>query len=1073
MDNRTRAARETEEAYQKATEENAATEERLAQTEATGEELAARIRALTESDAYREGRQLDELRRRVGDARRDAEGRRRAAGRAVEEAAADERTAAEVAGEAEKRQGASDDAEAAARQAARRAGMAAVCDEVAAALADDDEPRARHLANGAVHARNDSIARVRTAWEAHRTAERDRASAETLLEDAREKLAAATGQRTRRSEEYETAVAEQAERLRVWARGCVELVLGAAAVDELADRAPYESEVTALVEAAVRVVDREVTEARTLADQRLAELTAERARLTKERDELRRSKDLPPEPPRTRTADRTTLPGAPLWRLVAFRDHVPAEEQAAVEAALEAAGLLDAWVGPHGGLLAPGHDTFAEPDPLPPAPSGSLADALRPEPDGPVPVERVARLLAAIAYGETLPPAHPAAVGADGTWRLAATTGSWSKPESAHIGALARERARERRIAELKALVDGVDASVRQCEQRIAELAARRATLDRERGSLPDHEPVAAARRALDQADAEVGARDDAVREAMRRLDRREAEVVTARRRLDAAAAEHGLPAGGEALARLAAEVEGFRERTADWLAAALRLAGARRVADDARRRAVSSRERATAADEDARQRESTARSLAASLEETERAVGAEYREVLDRIEAYRGDERHAREETRRLEKALRGLADRIGELRGRLNAAAQERDTAIAARDAAAHRLHRHATLGLAADAGGEPPRSTGVTAALETARAVAAAWPSVPHAPKNIADALGRLDETRHQAEQALSDRADLTLETVDETDHVRILTATVDGVTVGATRLLALLAEERGRSRDDITTAERELFDRTLTGDTRRHLAARIRQANELVDGMNARLERVRTASNVAVRLVWQVDPTLPAGTRSARDLLLKDPVRMTDADREALHRFFRDRVEEAKQEQRATSWEEQLAQVLDYTAWHQFVVKLDRANGQGWQLLTKKLHGALSGGEKAIALHLPLFAAVAAHYQSVPEAPRLILLDEVFVGVDTTNRGQVFDLLSSLDLDLLLTSDHEWCTYRELHGIAIHQLITDGDDDAVTTARFVWDGAALVPADTDQADPTTQTAQVTDDSPDTPP
>ena len=148
--------------------------------------------------------------------------------------------------------------------------------------------------------------------------------------------------------------------------------------------------------------------------------------------------------------------------------------------------------------------------------------------------------------------------------------------------------------------------------------------------------------------------------------------------------------------------------------------------------------------------------------------------------------------------------------------------------------------------------------------------------------------------------------------------------------------------------------------------------------------------------------------------------------------------------------AASWEQQLARVFDYTAWHQFVVKIDRANGAGWQLLTRKLHGALSGGEKAIVLHLPLFAAVAAHYQAVPDAPRLILLDEVFVGVDATNRGQVFDLLSTLDLDLLLTSDHEWCTYRELDGIAIHQLITGGDgDDAVTTARFVWTGTALVP------------------------
>ncbi|MFF9690558.1 hypothetical protein [Streptomyces sp. NPDC014623] len=97
------------------------------------------------------------------------------------------------------------------------------------------------------------------------------------------------------------------------------------------------------------------------------------------------------------------------------------------------------------------------------------------------------------------------------------------------------------------------------------------------------------------------------------------------------------------------------------------------------------------------------------------------------------------------------------------------------------------------------------------------------------------------------------------------------------------------------------------------------------------------------------------------------------------------------------------------------------------------------------------HLSLFAA---HYQAVPRAPRLILLDEVFVGVDSTNRGQVFELLCSLDLDLMLPSDHEWCTYRELDGIAVHQLTTGGGgpgDDAVTTARFVWGGADLVAQD----------------------
>ena len=93
-------------------------------------------------------------------------------------------------------------------------------------------------------------------------------------------------------------------------------------------------------------------------------------------------------------------------------------------------------------------------------------------------------------------------------------------------------------------------------------------------------------------------------------------------------------------------------------------------------------------------------------------------------------------------------------------------------------------------------------------------------------------------------------------------------------------------------------------------------------------------------------------------------------------------------------------------------------------------------------------------MAAHYQAVPEAPRVILLDEVFVGVDSSNRGQVFALLCALDLDLVLTSDHEWCTYAELSGIGIHQLITGSDgDEAVTSAHFTWNGHDLLPSDPD--------------------
>ena len=592
----------------------------------------------------------------------------------------------------------------------------------------------------------------------------------------------------------------------------------------------------------------------------------------------------------------------------------------------------------------------------------------------------------------------------------------------------------------------------------LARLGFRRELIAAERAARPAHDELDAAVRALTRAESDRDAADAVVRRQLSTVSAREQEVRATLRTLTSLAAEHGTPTERAALRGLGEAVTAFDEQAQTWLDAHGEFRAAQvSAADHGRaRRAI-------------RHRRRTARGRG-------RRGGAGTRSAL-------GDARRDRRRTaRRLPRGpgrgpaaapppagnwprpprpppgeITALAEQLGALSARRTTDAEVRDAAAARRDAAAARFRHLATGVLPADSGLDDTArfnsvlaaSDGVRAALDAARLVAAAWPAIPYAPSNLGDALHRLSESVHSVRTTLSARADLELETDED---VQIFIAIVDGVRVGAAPLLDILRAEAEQSRHEITEQERELFDQTLTGDTRRHLAARIRQANELVDGMNARLERVRTASRVAVRLVWQVAPDLPTGTRTARDLLLKDPVRLTEHDRESLHRFFRERIDHAKADDTAASWEQQLAQVFDYTAWHRFTVKIDRANGDGWQPLTKKLHGALSGGEKAIALHLPLFAAVAAHYQVAPEAPRVILLDEVFVGVDTTNRGQVFALLSALDLDLVLTSDHEWCTYAELTGIGIHQLITGSDgDDAVTTARFTWDGHGLVPAD----------------------
>ena len=1050
LDNLTKSARRSADEHARVATEKAATEtlvENLARSE---EETKARIDGLVESEAYQQGRELDQLRQRTTEAetratavRADATGKR---GQADDDAETARTAAGRVAAHEHTVAARADET----RQAASRAGLASVQGEVAAGL-DTDPERSRPLLRAAVKGRLGQITTVRQALDRHEKAVDRRGQAEEDLDEARGDLESAEAARAGAAEVYEQELDRLTDALRAWAAGCRELRFSD--LDVFAGLVENETALVEHIESVAAPARADLVRAETVVAAERTAAQAERERLTTELDALAGERDLPPAAPGTRTADRTTMAGAPLWRLIRFADDVPDAGQASVEAALQSAGLLDAWVGATGEVA--GHDVFAEPDAVAAVAGRSLSDVMVAEADTPVPTEVVTRLLTAIAYGARPPDGHPVAVGADGGWRLGNLRGSWQKPHAEYIGAVARERTRERRLRELRRLITEVDDVLGALTNRQNAIDARRAVLTGERETRPAYAPARDARDRLMRAESGVDTANHAIRKRLETLSRREGEATAALHALTVVAAEHGLPTERSALGTHEQAVESFREQAELWLDGHRDLVAARRTAQDATLRSTRSDAAATQRENEAEEAEGTHRRLAAKLEAVEQTVGVDYREVLAELSARR---RRLTEISRELgvaRKKVNTLAEQQGELAARSKADAAARDDATEVRDSAARRFRHLATTSFPEDSAfGELDRFTatlaaseGVRAALDTARLVAAAWPTVPHAPNNLGDALHRLSESVHECRTALSARADLDLETDED---VQVFTAVVDGVRVGAAELLTILKDDAEQSRHDITERERQLFDQTLTGDTRRHLAARIRQAGELVDAMNARLERVRTASNVAVRLVWQVAPELPPGTKAARDLLLKDPVRLTDADRESLHRFFRERIEQAKTDDTATSWEQQLAQVFDYTAWHQFVVKVDRANGTGWQLLTKKLHGALSGGEKAIALHLPLFAAVAAHYHAVPTAPRVILLDEVFVGVDTNNRGQVFALLSTLDLDLLLTSDHEWCTYPELSGVAIHQLITGNDgDDAVTTARFVWDGVDLTP------------------------
>jgi uncharacterized protein YPO0396 len=169
------------------------------------------------------------------------------------------------------------------------------------------------------------------------------------------------------------------------------------------------------------------------------------------------------------------------------------------------------------------------------------------------------------------------------------------------------------------------------------------------------------------------------------------------------------------------------------------------------------------------------------------------------------------------------------------------------------------------------------------------------------------------------------------------------------------------------------------------------------------------------------------------------LIRSDATWTPEDRVVIGDFLQTQIAEVREANPTGGWQEHLEQALDYRQWHTFVVER-RQNGQ-W----RPASGPASGGEKALTVSVPLFAAASAHYNSAsPLAPRLILLDEAFAGVDDDSRAKSLGLLATFDLDVVMTSEREWACYPQVPGLSIAQLSRVEGVDAVGVTRWRWDG-----------------------------
>ena len=1043
-------------------------------------ESAGMLAALRASPELRSAEQLARLARQ---AREAAERSRDAAARA--EAAAGDRAQAAAGLEAEEaslaaREGTVGER---AREAASAAEAAALAERHAAAVEPlGDEPGPAPAREAAVLGRLRELSQTQ-AGSVHRLREL-RGEREEERRAAASREEAARAQRSR-LEEASAAAAAAGGAVREAASAFLDGFAGwSASLEELPlDAGPVRTQLEAWAEAVasgagwpdpgmtVSPLSVAVADA---ADRRRGELAAERARvegrlaalaeagaeLRRTREELAAGRHEPPPTPHTRGGDArpTGRPGAPLWRLVNFREGVGEAERAGIEAGLEAAGLLDAWVEP-GGSAEPAADDAALLAAGVPEPEGrTLADALEvdgaaADEAGGVEPDTVREILAHVAWSGK----GATCVDADGSFRLGPLVGRWSKRAAQHIGASARAAQRKRRLAELDAEIERNAAGAASARSEAERLDARNAALRRELAAEPRPAALLSARTRLDAAEARVTDERKLLIEAEAREREARSAAEAAAAALAREAEASGLTAHVDRLDELAERVAAHRnavDRLGDaWVAraeAAERVARAGEAVGLAASRLTAASSAAAKAAEDAAER----RSEHAALDET---LGDGVREVQRKLQAAEAREREVEGELEEVGSAVEAAAAGAATARAGRDAAEARRLEHEELRDAEIEKLFDFVREGFL-DACGD-----GLPGDLPAADAPWSATRGVEVA-RRIDDGFSEpyTDSAYDRVSRALEDAFHTLKDELARQNH----TATMDPLFGGTVRKVSVrlgrearpvheVAQrlaERIEHRDLMLRAEeRKVVEEFLLERVGAELHACMDRARRLVLTMSEELESHTTATGMKLRFRWELDEDDEdlQSTKEAVALLLRSPVQQTAADRDALARFLQGRIQRTREgrerEQASASWAEALAEALDYRAWHRFHVERRMGPDAPWKRMTRAVFGTGSGGEKALMLTLPQFAAASAHYRSAePTAPRLVMLDEAFAGIDANNRGQAMGVLQKFDLDFVMTSDRERGCYPQLLGNAIYHLATSPGIDAVLCTRQVWNG-----------------------------
>ncbi|MGQ4616128.1 TIGR02680 family protein [Nocardia sp. R7R-8] len=940
---------------------------------------------------------------------------------------------------------------------------------------------------GHAEERDADVRAVRKAVAAVDTAAAERTRAERLAERARDLRDAAAAEVAHAETAVTVNRSEAEAALRAWwdehraiygpvPDGLLDALNSALA--EAGSDAPTVAEV--LAERTAPLLE-EIRTRRQEARTRVATATAHVAESTGELERVAARRDDAPPAFAGRSGRTGDRPGAALWRLVRFADEVTPDTAAGIEAALQAANLLDAWVAPEGEPPDYESDQFLVPLPASDRPTGrTLADVLVVEDDSDtvaVPRQVVAGVLASIALHEGAgEPGGALTIGANGAFRQGVQVGRHRKTDAEFIGATARARRRAIRSAELTAAVAAAEEDRSAAERQEAAAHAELARISAAAKALPRPAAVTAALRAVSEAAGVLRSRAEAAAHAEHDLDQAVAEVSAAEKKLRAAATAHRTPRAAREIDALAAAIRHF-ENTGMGL---LRLRGdhdrEREREREAEDRLTEAADLAEAFAEEAEAARTGYQEQLRKLETLREALGAgaadidrELERARQRIEATKAEQKAAR-------KAANQAIEAVGDAEAAYRTAHESLATALTEVLAEVKALAPYAQpdlltlLGAPTDArwpSSDAAWSTPEQLLYRIATAGPQAAPRVlPDDVTVLFDSLLAATASVRASEATRKSTRTAVTAALQEFDAAlagsgrdyRLQWDAADGLTVvqvhdehGVSALADFAARIDAARRDQellLTDAERRILEDALLTGLAQQIHERTSDARDLIARMGAEMKRRRMSSGNTIGVHWVLADSLSDAARAMCKLLDRDASALTAEDLAAIRAHFAAEIRAARAVHPERSYPEILAATLDYRTWRVFSFTLISADGSE-DKLTVARHSALSGGEQSVSLHLPLFAAAHVMLDSAdPQAPRLLALDEAFAGVDDNGRSELLGLSVQFDLDLFMTGYDLWITYPHVPACAHYDLAHSAAENTVSATLLVWDSGDLL-------------------------